>query len=83
MLTGLTGAGQCARVASSAVFSSSCSWLLVPRTSGTLVVVWSWPTSVVESEMCFGSRAHLVGILISLEKNFYRLPLTPLPLWFA
>jgi hypothetical protein len=35
-----------------------------------------------ESETCVGSRVHLVGVSISFEKNFYRLPLTP-PLWFA
>jgi hypothetical protein len=27
--------------------------------------------------MCVGSRVHLVGVSISLEKNFYRLPFTP------
>jgi hypothetical protein len=35
-----------------------------------------------ESETCVGSRVRLVGVLISFEKNFYRLPFTP-PLWFA
>jgi hypothetical protein len=30
-----------------------------------------------ESETCVGSRAHLVGVSISFEKNFYRLPFTP------
>jgi hypothetical protein len=30
-----------------------------------------------ESETCVGSRIHLVGVSISFEKNFYRLPLTP------
>jgi hypothetical protein len=35
-----------------------------------------------ESETCVGSRVHLVGVSISFEKNFYRLPFTP-PLWFA
>jgi hypothetical protein len=33
-------------------------------------------------ETCVGSRVHLVGVSISFEKNFYRLPFTP-PLWFA
>jgi hypothetical protein len=33
-----------------------------------------------ESETCVGSRIHLVGVSISLEKNFYRLPFTPLSL---
>jgi hypothetical protein len=27
--------------------------------------------------MCVGSRVHLVGVFISFEKNFYRLPFTP------
>jgi hypothetical protein len=35
-----------------------------------------------ESETCVGSRVHLVGVSISFEKNFYRLPFIP-PLWFA
>jgi hypothetical protein len=35
-----------------------------------------------ELEKCVGSRVHLVGVSISSEKNFYRLPFTP-PLWFA
>jgi hypothetical protein len=30
-----------------------------------------------ESETCVGSRVHLVGVTISFEKNFYRLPFTP------
>jgi hypothetical protein len=30
-----------------------------------------------KSETCVGSRVHLVGVLISFEKNFYRLPFTP------
>jgi hypothetical protein len=33
-----------------------------------------------ESETCVGSRVHLVGVSISFEKNFYRLPFTPLSL---
>jgi hypothetical protein len=36
-----------------------------------------------ESETCVGSRVRLVGVFISFEKNFYRLPFTPPPLWFA
>jgi hypothetical protein len=28
-------------------------------------------------EKCVGSRVHLVGVSISIEKNFYRLPFTP------
>jgi hypothetical protein len=30
-----------------------------------------------ESETCVGTRVHLVGVSISFEKNFYRLPFTP------
>jgi hypothetical protein len=30
-----------------------------------------------ESEACVGSRVRLVGVPISFEKNFYRLPFTP------
>jgi hypothetical protein len=30
-----------------------------------------------ESETCVGSSVHLVGVSISSEKNFYRLPFTP------
>jgi hypothetical protein len=36
-----------------------------------------------ELEKCVGSRVHLVRVSISFEKNFYRLPFTPPPLWFA
>jgi hypothetical protein len=50
--------------------------VLVPRTSSTSVATWSWPTLVVESETCIGSRVHLVVASISFEKNFYRLPFT-------
>jgi hypothetical protein len=35
---------------------------------------------VSESETCVGSHVHLVGASISFEKNFYRLPFTPLSL---
>jgi hypothetical protein len=30
-----------------------------------------------ESETCVGSRVRLVGVFISFEKNFYRLPFAP------
>jgi hypothetical protein len=30
-----------------------------------------------ESKTCVGSRIRLVGVFISFEKNFYRLPFTP------
>jgi hypothetical protein len=52
--------------------------LLVPRASSTPVDAWSWPTWVIESETWVGSRVHLVGVSTSFEKNFYRLPFTPL-----
>jgi hypothetical protein len=32
-----------------------------------------------ESETCVGSHVRLVGVSISFEKNFYRLPFTPPP----
>jgi hypothetical protein len=51
--------------------------LLVPRISSTPVAMWSWPTWVVESETCFDSHVHLVGVFISFEYNFYRLSFTP------
>jgi hypothetical protein len=39
----------------------------------------------IELEKCVGSRVRLVGVSISFEKNFYRLPFTPLlsgsPYW--
>jgi hypothetical protein len=65
-----------ARVACSTAFSSRYRWLFVPRTSRTPVATWSWPTWVVESETCFGSCVRLVGVSISFEKKFYRLPFT-------
>jgi hypothetical protein len=47
--------------------------VLVPRSSGYVGL-----TNVgSESEMCVGSLVHLVGVSISIEKNFYRLPFTP------
>jgi hypothetical protein len=91
-VTGLTDAGhrsdRVARVESRASFRCVVRefWFgrlcvaLVPRTSSTPMAMWSWPTSVVESETCVGSRIHLVGASISFEKNFYRLPFTPPPL---
>jgi hypothetical protein len=30
-----------------------------------------------KSDTCVGSRVHLVGVSISIEKKFYRLPFTP------
>jgi hypothetical protein len=51
-------------------------YLLVPRSSGTPVATWAWPTWAV-SRRRVGSRVRLVGVFISFEKNFYRLPFTP------
>jgi hypothetical protein len=56
--------------------------VLAPRTSSTLVATWSWPTWVVESETCVKNRVHHVGLSISFENNFYRLPFTPSSLVF-
>jgi hypothetical protein len=95
VVTGLTGAGhrsdRCGTSNKPCKFplcvlvsfgSEGC--LLVPRISSTPVATWNWPTWVVESETCVGSRVHLVGASMSFEKNFYRLPFTPPPpLWFA
>jgi hypothetical protein len=91
-VTGLTGAGHRSDWCSTS--SKPCKFplcvlgcfglegcLLVPRISSTPVAMSSWPTWVVESETCVGSRVHLVGVSI-FEKNFYQLPSTP-PLWFA
>jgi hypothetical protein len=87
-VTGLTGAGhqsdRCSTGCKPCKFplcelvcfgSEGC--LLVPRISSTLVATWSWPTWLVDSETCVGSCVHLVGVSISFEKNFYRLPFTP------
>jgi hypothetical protein len=49
---------------------SSEGCLLVPRTSKTPVAAWSWPTRVVESETCVGSRVHLVGVLSPSRRIF-------------
>jgi hypothetical protein len=65
------------RVGFSAAIAGRLWWSLAPRTSSTPVVPWSWPTWVVESKMCFGSRVCFVGVPISFEKNFYWLPFTP------
>jgi hypothetical protein len=41
------------------------------------VATWSWPTWVVESQKCVGSRVHLVGVSIFFEKIFYWLSFNP------
>jgi hypothetical protein len=50
--------------------------VLVPRSSGTPVATWAWPTWVVSRRRVL-DFVYLVGVSISFEKNFYRLPFTP------
>jgi hypothetical protein len=84
-VTGLTGAGHRSNRCSTG--NKPCKFplcvlvsfglkgcVLAPRISNTLVATWSWPTWVVESETCVGSRVLLVGVYISFEKNLYRFP---------
>jgi hypothetical protein len=47
--------------------------VLVPKSSGYVGLA----NLGSELETCVGSRVHLVGVFISFEKNFYRLPFTP------
>jgi hypothetical protein len=73
VLTGLTGVGQWTRALVFRCVLESEGCVLVPRSSGYVGL-----TNVgSESEMCVGSLVHLVGVSISIEKNFYRLPFTP------
>jgi hypothetical protein len=73
VLTGLTGVGQWTRgLVFRCVFGSE-GCVLVPRSSGYVGLA----NLCSESEMCVGSHVHLVGVSISFEKNFYRLPFTP------
>jgi hypothetical protein len=55
--------------------------VFVPRTSSTPVATWFWQTGGRKCGACvFGGpteRVHLVGVSISFEKDFYRLPFTP------
>jgi hypothetical protein len=54
--------------------------VFVPRTSSTPVATWFWQTEGRSAECDFGGpteRVHLVGVSISFEKNFYRLPFIP------
>jgi hypothetical protein len=55
--------------------------VFVRRTSSTPVATWFWQTEGRSAErVIFGVRpvlVHLVGVSISFEKNFYRLPFTP------
>jgi hypothetical protein len=50
------------------------SWFLGLVDSSGCVDLADWGS---ESETCVGSRLRLVGVSISFEKNFYRLPFTP------
>jgi hypothetical protein len=52
----------------------SVCWFLGPEHSSGYVGLTNLGS---ESETCVGSRVHLVGVSISFEKNFYRLPFTP------
>jgi hypothetical protein len=87
-VTGLSGVGhrsdQCSTGSKPCKFPmcvflsfGSEGYVLVPRINSTPVAMWSWPTLVVESETCVGSRVHLGRASISFEKNFYWLPFTP------
>jgi hypothetical protein len=53
----------------------------VPRTSSTPVATWFWQTEGRSAECVIlggpTERVHLVGVSISFEKNFYRLPFSP------
>jgi hypothetical protein len=73
VLTGLTGVGQWTRDLVFRCILGSEGCVLVPRSSGYVGLA----NLGSESETCVGSRVHLVGVSISFEKNFYRLPFTP------
>jgi hypothetical protein len=55
--------------------------VFVPRTSSTPVATWFWQTKGRSAERVIlegpTERVNLVGVSISFEKNFYRLPFTP------
>jgi hypothetical protein len=55
------------------------SWKVVCWFLGPVALQWFFGLGNLgsESETCVGSRVRLVGISISFEKNFYRLPFTP------
>jgi hypothetical protein len=73
VLTGLTGVGQWTRVLVFRCVLRSEGCVLVPRSNGYVGLA----NLGSESETCVGSRVHLVGVFVSFEKNFYRLPFTP------
>jgi hypothetical protein len=77
VLTGLTGVGQWTRglVFRCVLGSEGC--VLVPRFSSTPVATWTWPIWVVSRRRMFEAVFRLVGVFISFEKIFYRLPFTP------
>jgi hypothetical protein len=64
-----------AQVACSVAFSSRFQWLLVPRTSSTSVVTWSWPTCVVESETCFDQSCSSYWSRYLLREEFLSAPI--------
>jgi hypothetical protein len=82
VLTGLTGVGQWTRGLVFRCVLRSEGGVLVPRSSGTSVATWAWPTWVV-------SRRHMVeAVFVLLESpspsrrifiDSHSLP----PLWFA
>jgi hypothetical protein len=82
VLTGLTGVGQWTRglVFRCVLGSEDC--VLVPRSNGTLVATWAWPTWVV-------SRRHVLEagfILLEFASPSRRIFIGSLslpPLWFA
>jgi hypothetical protein len=82
VLTGLTGVGQWTRglVFHYVLGSEAC--VLVPRSSGTLVATWAWPTWVV-SRRCVLEACSSCWSFHLLREEFYRLLFTPPPLWFA
>jgi hypothetical protein len=73
VLTGLTGVGQWTRGLVFRCILGSEGCVLVPRSSGYVGLA----NLGCESETCVGSRVLLVGVSISFEKKFYRLPFTP------
>jgi hypothetical protein len=50
---------------------------LVPRTSSTPVAMWSWPTWVVESEMCFSESSSSCWSSHPFREEFLWAPIHP------
>jgi hypothetical protein len=78
VLTGLTGVGQWTRglVFRNVLGSEGC--VLVPRSSGTPVATWAWPTWVVSRRRVLEAMLILLDFHL-LREDFYRLPFTPPP----